>query len=296
MTELTRPDGHFAADFHLTRRHALVGVMFAGYAVAARASDASPIHTDDQGLITETVTLSTGIPAYVARPAARGRHPAVLVVHEAFGVHEYICDVCRRLAKLGYVAIAPALFVRLGDPAPVGDIPSVMKIVNATTDAQTLSDLKATISFLRGQRYADVTRLGVTGFCWGGRWTWLACELIPEVKAGGVWYGFMVPTPLNQPLPTPDAKPQADRLWPSELVSSLRAPVLGFYGGLDPVTKTVPAMREALARSGNRDSEIIVYPNSAHGFHADYRASYNAADATDAWRRLIAHFRSHGVR
>lgn len=296
MTALTRPDGFFAPDLHFSRRHALASALFAGYAVAARSEEAKPIYTDDAGLITETVTLSTSVPAYVARPADGKRHPAVLVIHEAFGVHEYIRDVCRRLAKLGYVAIAPAFFVRLGDPAPMGDIPSVMKIVNATTDAETLSDIKAAVAYLGRQTYADVGRLGVTGFCWGGRWTWLACELIPEVKAGGAWYGFMVPTPLNQPLPTPGAKPQADRLWPSGLVEGLHAPVLGFYGGLDPVTKSVPAMREALAKVGTRGSEIIVYPNSAHGFHADYRASYNAADATDAWKRMIAHFRKHGVR
>nr|WP_087574176.1 dienelactone hydrolase family protein [Sphingomonas sp. CDS-1] len=295
MPLLTRPDGHQPEDLHLSRRGALAGVLFAGYALAAASAEASPIQTDPAGLVTETVHLADSVPAFVARPDKPGRHPTVLVIHEAFGLHEYVRDVCRRFAKLGYVAIAPAFFVRIGDPAPLADLPSVMKIVNATPDAQTLGDMKAAVAFLKQQHYADVSRLGVTGFCWGGRWTWLASALLPEVKAGAAWYGFMVPTPINQMLPSPDAKPQADRLWPSDHAARMHAPVLGLYGGLDPVTKTVPAMREALAAAGAKGSEIIVYPNAAHGFHADYRASYNEVDARDAWQRLLAHFRRYGV-
>lgn len=295
MTEITRPDGFLAEDLHLSRRRALAGVLFAGYALAAGSAEASPVQTDATGLISETVTLPTSIPAFVARPDKPGRHPVILVIHEAFGLHEYIRDVCRRFAKLGYVAIAPAFFVRIGDPAPLAELPAVMKIVNATTDAQTLGDINGAVTFLKQQSYADIKRLGVTGFCWGGRWTWLAAALVPEVKAAGAWYGFMVPTPINQMLPSPDAKPQADRLWPSDYATKLHAPVLGLYGGLDPVTKTVPAMREALAAAKAKGSEIIVYPHSAHGFHADYRASYNEADAQDGWRRLIAHFRASGI-
>ncbi|MGE4431172.1 MAG: dienelactone hydrolase family protein [Sphingobium sp.] len=295
MTILTRPDGHLPEDLHLSRRHAIAGALFAGYAIAGASAQATPVHTDDAGLIVERTTLSTTMPAFIARPDKPGRHPAVLVIHEAFGLHEYIRDVCRRLAKLGYVAIAPEFFMRIGNPAPLADIPSVMKIVNATTDEETLSDIKAAVEFLRQQDYADIERLGVTGFCWGGRWTWLTGALIPEAKACVAWYGFMVPTPINQMLPSPDLKPQADRLWPSDHAAQLHAPVLGLYGGLDPVTKTVPAMREALEEAGKEDCEIIVYPNSAHGFHADYREGYNAADAQDGWQRMLLHFRKYGV-
>ncbi len=167
--------------------------------------------------------------------------------------------------------------------------------MNGTPDARTLSDLVATVSFLKSSRYADTTRLGVTGFCWGGRWTWLASALIPEVKAAVAWYGFLVPTPLNAMLPSPDREPQLDRLWPSEMAAQIDVPVLGLYAERDAVTQTVPAMREALAAAGKTNSRILVYPGAEHGFHADYRASYHAASAREAWDELIAHFRANGV-
>lgn len=283
------------ASLTFSRREAVAGALFAGYALAAASARANPVQTSAEGLVTEQVTLSTSVPAFVARPDKPGQHPCVLVIHEAFGLHEYIRDVCRRLARLGYVAIAPAFFVRIGDPAPLAELPSVMKIVNATTDEQTRSDINAAVEFLAVQAYADVSRLGITGFCWGGRWTWLCSALVPNMRAGVAWYGFMVPTPINRMLPSPELPPQADRLWPSDLADRMKAPVLGLYGGLDPVTQTVPQMREALALAGNKGSEIVVYPQSAHGFHADYRDSYNEPDARDGWERLVNHFRRHGV-
>ena len=289
MFTLKRPDGNSPEDFHMSRRGALGGAIFAGYAVAAFAADADPIHTDEAGLKTETVKLSTGIPAYVARPAAKGRYPTVLVISEIFGVHEYIRDICRRFAKLGYVAIAPAFFVRVGDPAPMplSQIQDIMKIVGAASDQQVMGDILSAVGFLKKQRYVDASRMAVTGFCWGGRWTWLACEDIPEIKAGAAWYGQLAAAP--------NAPADPNKFYPLDLASHLSAPVLGLYGGKDALSKAVPAMREALAKDGKMGSEIIVYPDAQHGFHADYRSSYNEADAKDGWTRLLAHFKKNGV-
>ena len=208
------------------------GLVFAGYAAAAFSAKAEPIHTDDAGLIVQAVTLpSSGfaLPAYIARPKARGRFPAVLVVSEVFGLHAYIMDVCRRLAKLGYVAIAPAFFVRVGDPAPLSDMAAVFKIVQAASDPQVLGDVGATLAYLKAQDFVAAAKIAVTGFCWGGGITWLACENFPDFKAGVAWYGRMVPPPGAE---TPD------RLWPVKLADRLRAPTLGLYGGQDPLGKT----------------------------------------------------------
>jgi carboxymethylenebutenolidase len=289
MFTLKRPDGNQREDFHLSRRGAIGGVFFAGYAAAALSADADPIHTDEVGLKTETVQLASGIPAYVARPAVKGRYPAVLVISEIFGVHEYIRDICRRFAKLGYVAIAPAFFVRVGDPAPLpmSQIADIMKIVAAAPDPQVMGDILSAVGFLKTQHYVDASRMAVTGFCWGGRWTWLACEDIPDIKAGAAWYGQLAPAP------TAPADP--NKLYPINLASHLSAPVLGLYGGQDQLSKAVPAMRAELDKDGKTGSEIVVYPDAGHGFHADYRASYNKADAEDGWARMLAHFKNNGV-
>src|ERR1700712_3152785 len=173
MVRLTRPEGSRPEDFHLSRR-GLGGLFFAGYAAAALSAKAEPIHTDETGLTTSTVVVQSGgqaIPAYLARPSsdAKAPFPAVIVMSEIFGVHEYIRDVCRRLAKLGYVAIAPAFFVRAGDPAPLTDMGAVMKIVQATPDAQVLSDIGATVAYLKSRPNVIDNRLAITGFCWGGK-------------------------------------------------------------------------------------------------------------------------------
>ena len=289
MFNLKRPDGNLPEDFHLSRRGALAGAFFAGYAVSAFSADADPIHTDEVGLKTETVHLSTGIPAYVARPAAKGRYPVVLVIPEIFGVHEYIRDTCRRFAKLGYVAIAPAFFVRVGDPAPIPmtQMADIMKIVNAASDPQVMGDIHAAVDFMKKQPYVDAKRMAVTGFCWGGRFTWLTCEDVPEIRCGAAWYGQLAPSPT--------AKPDPNRLYPIQLASHLSAPVLGLYGGKDQLSKPVPDMRAALAAAGKTNSEIVVYDDAPHGFHADYRSSYVEADAKDAWAKLLAFFKANGV-
>jgi carboxymethylenebutenolidase len=230
--------------------------------------------------------MDFALPAYVARPKAKGKFPAVLVVSEVFGIHEYIRDTCRRLAKLGYVAVAPAFFVRVADPAPLTDIAAVIKIVGQASDQQVMGDVGATLKFLRSQPYVDASKLAVTGFCWGGGVTWLACEEFVDFKAGVAWYGRMVP---------PASGGDADRLWPVKLAGQLHAPVLGLYGAKDGLAASVPAMREALAAAHKTSSEIIVYPDAGHGFHADYRDSYNAVDAKDGWTRMLAFFAKHGV-
>ncbi len=274
-------------DFHLSRRGLAGAVMFAGYAAYALGADADPIHTDEAGLTTATVMLSTGIPAYVARPDGHGRYPAVLVISEVFGLHEYIRDICRRFAKLGYAAIAPAFFVRVGDPAPLTDFDAIRKIVGAASDSQVMGDVGAALNYLNAQPWLETGRVAVTGFCWGGGKVWRACETFPEIKAGVAWYGPLAPAPGA---PTPPGQ-----VWPIDHVAELHAPVLGLYAGKDPTSAPVPAMREALAKAGKSGSEIIIYEDAGHGFHADYRPSYNAADAQDGWSRLLAHFALNGV-
>ena len=292
MINLTRPEGSRPEDFNLSRRGLAAAVLFSGYAPYALAADAQPIHTESAGLITETVWLPAAdrpLPGYLARPAAPGPHPAVIVVSEIFGVHDYIKDICRRLAKLGYVAVAPAFFIRVGDPAPLTDFKAILQIVNAASDAQVIGDVAATLKFLQAQTYVDPRRLAITGFCWGGRVVWQACETFPQIKAGAAWYGHLAADE--------GAAPNPAKFWPLDHVTDLKAPVLGLYGGLD---KSIPAeqieaMRAALKAHGDVGSQLIVYPDAQHGFHADYRASYNAADAKDGWSRMLAHFAKNGV-
>lgn len=286
---LKRPEGDQPEDFHLSRRGLAAAVFFSGYAVAAVSAQAAPIVTDASGLTVETVQLPTKgqqIPAYVARPAGRGRHPVVIVVNEIFGVHEYIKDTCRRLAKLGYVAIAPAFFIRAGDPAPLSDMTEIRKIVNAASDQQVMDDVGATLKFLKAQNYTT-DKIAITGFCWGGGVVWLAAETYPEIDAGAAWYGRLAPAANAQPNP--------NQMWPIDKVKTLHAPVLGLYAGKDPLTDMAPKMREALAKNEKYGSEIVIYPDAQHGFHADYRSSYNEAAAKDGWRRMLAHFVKNGV-
>lgn len=285
MVTLTRADGNWAGDLDLTRR-SIALALAGGYAVSAFSAEADPIHTDETGLVTATVDIQSAdrkIPAYVARPAAKGKHPVVFVNSEIFGVHEWVKDICRRLAKAGYVGIAPDLFVRAGDPSKIEDIQAVMKIVTATPEAQVLGDTTATLKWLAAQPFADTKKMGVTGFCWGGGATWRCCEVFPEFKAGVAWYG-----PLK-----PAAYP---RKAPIEGVADLKAPVLGLYGGKDRgiPQKDIDDMLAA-AKAAGKDAQIIVYPDSQHGFLADYRQSYDPKASADAWPKMLDFFKKHGV-
>ena len=291
---LTRPEGQGARDLHVSRR-GLAGLFATGYAAFALSAEAEPIHTDEAGLVVETLrTGADGLPLYVARPEARGRFPLVIVVNEVFGVHEYIKDVCRRLAKLGYCAVAPQVFFR-SDPtnalATTTDFATIQRLVAAAHNEQVMGDIASTLAWARGRPDVDFRRIGITGFCWGGAVVWMAAARFPEIKAGAAWYGRLSP-------PKPgDFMSDDQRRWPLQQVGELKASVLGLYGGKDLgiPRADVEAMRAALKADGRTRSEIVYYPDAAHGFHADYRSSYNAADAQDGWARLQAHFRANGV-
>ena len=245
------------------------------------------IKTGSDGLVTGEVTIPVGdfkMPAYRAAPAGKANAPVVLVISEIFGVHEYIADVARRFAKAGYFAVAPELFVRQGDATAYGEISKLIaEVISKVPDAEVMADPDATVAWAKGQG-AAADKLGITGFCWGGRITWLYTAHNPAVKAGVAWYGRLV----GQASPLTPAHPV-------DVAARVRAPVLGLYGGDDggiPVA-TVEQMRSALKAAGNAGSEIVVYPGAPHAFHADYRPSYRKEAAEDGWQRCQAWFGRH---
>lgn len=277
----------------LTRRTFAATSLVAGFTLATGPLNAAAIITDSDGLDAEEVSIAVSdgkIPGYRARPKASGRYPVVLVVQEIFGVHEHIRDLCRRLAKNGYYAIAPSLYARYGDPGKY-DMDHVKEmyadIVSKVPDAEVMSDLDATVEFAKGES-ADTGRLAITGFCWGGRVVWLYAAHNRKLGAGAAWYGQLKgPTPANPLRPK----------FPLDLVEELKAPVIGFYGGLDRgITKDdVDAMNAALAAAGKKDSHLELFPDAQHGFNADYRPTYNETDAKKAWGQMLAFFKAHGV-
>lgn len=291
---LRTPEGDPAPT--IMNRRAALSLFTAGYALAGASAQAQTITTSGEGLSQQEVTIPAAngyaLPAFVARPVGQSRRAAVIVVNEIFGIHEYIKDVCRRLARQGYVAIAPDYFDRAGDPAPLTDIAEVRKIVEATHHDQVLEDTAAVRRWLGVQPFVKRNAVGITGFCWGGTVVWRAAALTPGLKAGVAWYGR-----LDAPAQPSFGTATISR-WPVDLAGELKAPVLGIYAENDrgiPLT-SVQAMRAALAAAGNPSrSEIIVYQGAEHGFHADYRAGYNRMAATEAWGRMLAWFESHGV-
>ncbi|KQY95560.1 MULTISPECIES: dienelactone hydrolase family protein [unclassified Brevundimonas] len=295
MTNLIRPEGPEADDFRFSRRALATGVVgglaFAGYAPAALARQAAPITTSDDNLTIEQTTYPApdgfALPAYIARPTGDGPYPVVVVVSEIFGVHEYIRDVCRRLARAGYAAIAPAFFVRTEDPAPLSDMARIQQIVAAASYEQVMGDIAATLDWASSQLWANADKVGITGWCWGGKVVWQAAARFAAIDAGVAWYGRLAPAANATPEQAAGGRP-----WPVDLADDLKAPVLGLYGEADrgiPLD-SVEAMRSALQRAGQTDSRIDVYPAAPHGFHADYRDSYRAADAADGWSKLLALF------
>lgn len=295
MPDLIRPEGPEADDFRFSRRAlataGLGGLFFAGYAPAALAAQASPVTTDATGLTTETVTCPAPdgfeLPAFVARPDGEGPFPLVVVVSEIFGVHEYIRDVCRRLAKAGYAAVAPAFFNRVEDPAGIADMQRVQEIVAAAGYEQVMGDISATLDWASQQLWANSDKVGITGWCWGGKVVWQAAARFAAIDAGVAWYGRLAP-----PSDASQAQVSSGQPWPVDLADDLKAPVLGLYGEADrgiPLA-SVEAMRAALQRAGQTESRIEVYPGAPHGFHADYRDSYRPADAADGWAKLLALF------
>ncbi|WP_439470238.1 dienelactone hydrolase family protein [Brevundimonas sp.] len=292
---LIRPEGPQAEDLVLSRRTlgagAVGGLFFAGYAPAALAAQASPVTTDGAGLTQGDVSFPApdgfDLPAFVARPDGEGPFPVVIVVSEIFGVHEYIRDICRRLAKAGYAAVAPSFFNRVEDPAPLSDMTRIMQIVGAADYEQVMGDVSATLDWVSQQLWANGDKVGITGWCWGGKVVWQACARFAVIDAGVAWYGRLAPAADATPAQISGGQP-----WPVDLADDLKCPVLGLYGAEDrgiPLP-SVEAMRSALARAGQTSSEILVYPGAPHGFHADYRDSYRAADAADGWSKLLAFF------
>ncbi|MDO8431883.1 MAG: dienelactone hydrolase family protein [Candidatus Binatus sp.] len=272
----------------ITRRAFVVGSLAAGFALAVMPVAAETITTDANGLVAGEVRIPVAdgeMPAYRAMPATGGPFPTILVVQEVFGVHEHIKDICRRLAKLGYFAVAPALHAREGDVSQLSSIQEILKVVAKVPDKQVASDLDAAVAWAKSTGKADTSRLGITGFCWGGRQVWLYAAHNPAVKAGVAWYG---------PLQAHGSDASSES--PLELVNRLNAPVLGLYGGDDSSIQMaeIEQMRAALKAAG-KPSEIVVYPDTPHGFNADYRDSYRPAAAKDGWKRMEAWFKQHGV-
>ena len=273
----------------LSRRAFVVGSLAAGFALAVMPVSADTITTDSNGLVAGEVKIPVAggtIPAYRAMPATGGPFPTVIVVHEIFGVHEHIKDICRRLAKLGYFAVAPLLYSREGEVASMSDVQQIIsKVVAKVPDSEVASDLDATVAWAKSTGKADTTRLGITGFCWGGRQVWLYAAHNRNLKAAVAWYG---------PLESPKAEIRPKN--PLDLVNQINVPVLGLYGGQDmgiPMAQ-IEQMRAALKAAG-KPSEIVIYPDAGHGFNADYRPSYNPQAAKDGWKRMQAWFKDHGV-
>ncbi len=274
----------------LTRRQFIIVTALAtSFALAVRPISAKTIVTDSNGLIAGQVKIPVSdgeIPAYRAMPAIGENFPVILVVQEIFGVHAHIQDICRRLAKLGYFAIATELYARQGDVSKISNPSEIIsKVVSKVPDAQVMSDLDATVNWAQKTGKANIDKLGITGFCWGGRIVWLYAAYNPNVKAGVAWYGRLVGKPTTL---TP--------INPIDIAATLTVPVLGLYGDQDtniPVD-SVEKMGQAL-QSSSSGSEIILYPDTPHGFNADYRSSYRQKQAEDGWELLKAWFKKYGV-
>jgi len=273
----------------VTRRQFVTTALAAGFAMAVQPVAAGTLTTDDTGLVAGEIQIPLRdgtMPGYRAMPKDGHGFPIVLVVQEIFGVHEHIKDVSRRLGKLGYLAVAPELYFRQGDVSKLSSIDEIRtKVVSKVSDAQVLSDLDASAAWARSSGNGQGDKLGITGFCWGGRIVWMYAAHNPHLKTGVSWYGRLTG-------PTNDLQPKH----PIDVAGSLKAPVLGLYGGADDgiPNETVEQMRAAL-KASNSPSEIVVYPNTPHGFHADYRPSYRKEQAEDGWKRLREWFKRYGV-
>jgi carboxymethylenebutenolidase len=276
------------SDF--TRRGFVMTTLAGGFALAVQPVSAETITTDTNGLDAGEVKIETAdgtIPAYRAMPERGGSFPVALVVQEIFGVHEHIKDICRRLAKLGYLAVAPELYARQGDVSKISDFREIFsKVVSKVPDAQVMSDLDAAVDWAAKSKKGDVARLGITGFCWGGRIVWLYAAHNPKLKAGVAWYGRL----------TGDKDPLHPK-HPVDVAAALKCPVLGLYGGADSgiPLDTVETMRAAL-KEAKQPSEIEIFPDAPHAFYADYRPSYRKEPAEAGWKRLLTWFDEHGVK
>ena len=271
-----------------SRRGFVVTTLASGFALSVRPVTAETITTSSEGLEAGEVKIPTQdgeMPAYRAMPNKGDNFPVVLVVQEIFGVHEHIKDICRRLAKQGYLAVAPELYARQGDVSKLTDFQEIIsKVVSKVPDKQVMSDLDATVAWAKKNK-GDTAKLAITGFCWGGRIVWLYAAHNPDLKAGVAWYGRLV-----------GMEDELHPKHPLDIANQLKAPVLGLYGGADQgiPNDTVEQMQAKLKEAGDK-SQIKLYPDTPHGFHADYRPSYRKEQAEDGWKRLLAWFKEHGV-
>jgi carboxymethylenebutenolidase len=286
MNDLTELAG--LRNYPLARRGVIMTGLISGFTVAAQRVEAQAIHTDTEGLQAGEVQIPTSegsLPAYFARPAKRGPFPIVLVNEEIFGVHEYIKDVCRRFAKLGYLAVATEYYARVGDLSKMTDISRIIAdVISKAPDAQYMADADATVAWAE-KNEGDSARIGAIGFCRGGRQTWLYAAHSPHLKAAVAYYGPLGGTP--SPI-----QPQTAL----DLAAQIQCPLLGLYAGKDTgIPVDVVRQAEAKAKAEHKIVEIVVYPEAAHGFHADYRPSYRQADAEEAWKRTLEWFRRFGV-
>ena len=271
-----------------SRRGFVMTSLASGFALSAGPVSAQTITTDSAGLVAGEVKVKTAdgeMPAYRAMPDKGGPFPTVLVIQEVFGVHEHIKDLCRRLAKSGYFAIASELYARQGDPTKYTEIPKLIaEVVSKVPTAQVMSDLDATVAYAKASGKADTAKLAVTGFCWGGFATWMYAGHNPGLKAAVAWYGV--------DRKTSDIIPKN----PIDIIGDLKCPVLALYGGQDQsIPKEIIDKRQEACKAAGKTCEFKVYPDTPHGFNADYRPSYRADDAKDGWARMLAWFKQNGV-
>jgi carboxymethylenebutenolidase len=275
-------------SIHLSRRGFAVTSLAAGFAAAVSPVAKATITTDAEGLVAGEIKIPVKdgtTPGYRAHPAKGSHFPTILVIHEVFGVHEHIRDLCRRLAKLGYYAIATELYARQGDVSKLTDIADVIKVVAQVPNDQVMSDLDASVVFAKSDG-ADTAKLAVTGFCWGGGKTWIYTAHNPKVKAGVAWYGPLVSRPG-----------MGTGTSPIDVAAEIKGRVLGLYAGKDTgiTEQNRNDMLAKLKDAGDSKSKIVVFPDAEHGFNADYRPSYNEADAKEGWAQMLAWFKEHGV-
>ena len=263
----------------------------AGFALSAGPVNAqTAITTSSDGLEVADIKVPVSggqMPGYMAAPAKAGKYATVIVVPEIFGMHRYQQDICRRLAKLGYVGVTLDPFFRKGDLSKMTEFKEVLAAANTLDDATMLADMDALVAMVEKNPKVNAKKIGITGMCRGGRTVWMYTAHNPKIKAGVAWYGGLNPTPPTMPKT------------PVDIAGNLNAPVLGLYGGADggiPVS-AVAALQEAL-KKGNKNSKastFVLYPDTPHAFHADYRPSYRKEAAEDGWKRMLAWFKEHGV-
>ena len=274
--------------FPLARRGFFMSSLMTGLTLATTRVEAQVIHTDSQGIEAGEVKIPVAggeLPGYYARPLGAGPFPIVLVVEEIFGVHDYIKDTCRRFAKLGYMAVSPELYARIADLSKMTDASQIFaQVISKAPDATVMTDLDSAVAWAAANK-GNPAKLAVTGFCRGGHVTWLYATHNPNLKAAVAWYG-----------PVAGGTSEIQPKNPIDLAAELKCPLLGLYGGLDTSIKVDDVQAAAAkARAAGKTVEIVVYPDAPHGFHADYRPSYKAADAADGWLRLQAWFKKYGV-